>query len=340
MVKLEKIRQNRREFIKAIGIGGAALFIDGLSFSFGEAKDIYPAEKITWIIPVKPGGGMDMVARTIIPYLQKALKEVVPQAKGGAVVAKNIPEAGGRRAYSTIFHAKPDGYTIGDFNTAFVTDSIIDKIDFDYTKYTFLVRTGVAERVVVARKNTFKSWDEIMRVGKTKELKMAASNFGRGYHVACILLKEATKMPVRLINFPGAAENMNALMRGDVDLAMLTEESIKPLLDAGELKLLLWIAEKSPYPGVPSVADIGHPELAEPLKLQRLVIGPPNLPKDVSDVLIKAFRKVLTNEKFIAQGKMINFQPEPLYGADAEKLAHKLFKYYQEQTPMLKKFLM
>lgn len=338
---MNKFSKERRDFLKLLGAGGGAALLSGLPISEGFAKgDVYPAEKISWIIPVKPGGGMDMVARTTMRYLQIALKDVVKGAKGGAFVAKNVPEAGGRRAYSNIFYAKPDGYTIGDFNSAFVTDSIVDKIDFDYTKYTFIARTGAAERAIVARKNTFKSWEELMKAGKTKELKLAASNYGRGYHVACILLKEATKLPARLINFPGAAENMNALVRGDVDIAMLTEESVKPMVDAGEFKLLLWIGDKCQYPGVPTVSDIGHSELSEPLKLQRLVIGPPNLPPAISNVLVAAFKKVFASKEFLEQAQRINFEPEPIYGADAEKLAKKLFQYYTDQTPLLKKFLL
>ncbi len=337
---MNRLEKERRDFLRIMGIGGMATLLAGIPAVNSFAKDVYPTEKISWIIPVKPGGGMDMVARSIMNYLQIAIKEVVKDAKGGGFVAKNVPEAGGRRAYSTIFYAKPNGYTIGDFNTAFITDSIVDTIDFDYTKYTFLVRTGAAERAIVARKNTFKSWEELFKAGKAKELKLAASNFGRGYHVACILLKEATKLPARLINFPGAAENMNALIRGDVDIAMLTEESIKPMVDAGEFKLLLWIGDRSPYTGVPNVADIGHPELSEPLKLQRLVIGPPNLPKPISDVLIAAFKRLFVNKEFLEQAKKINFDPAPLYGSDAEKLAKKLFQYYTDQTPLLKKFLL
>jgi len=337
---MDRFNKERRDFLKLLGAGGGAALLSGLSVPESFAKgEVYPAEKISWIIPVKPGGGMDLVARSTMNYLQIALKDVAKGAKGGGFVAKNVPEAGGRRAYSTIFYAKPDGYTIGDFNTAFVTDSIVDTIDFDYTKYTFLARMGAAERAIVARKNTFKTWEEVMKAGKTKELKLAASNYGRGYHVACILLKEATKLPARLINFPGAAENMNALVRGDVEIAMLTEESIKPMVDAGEFKLLLWIGDKCPYPGVPTVADIGHPELSEPLKLQRLVIGPPNLPPAVSNLLIAGFKKVFANKEFLEQAARINFQPEPLYGTDAEKLARKLFQYYIDQTPLLKKFL-
>jgi len=60
--------------------------------------------------------------------------------------------------------------------------------------------------------------------------------FWQGHHVTSILMKEKLKLPVRLINFPGAVENENALIRGDIDVAMVAEEGAKPLVDAGKLE--------------------------------------------------------------------------------------------------------
>lgn len=333
------IKPGRREFLKLLGVGGGAALLGGVHLPLVFAKDIYPADRITWIVPVKAGGGFDLIARSIVLYLDKYLKELSKGAKGVEVVIKNVTEAGGRRAYNNIFYAKPDGYTIGDFNTAFVTDNITDKIEFDVSKYTFLVRMGASERYMVVRKDGFKSWEEMIKAGKEKEVKWAASNFGRGYHVACILLKEAGKLPVRLINFPGAAENVNALLRGDVQVAMLTEESSKPMLDAGEIRVIMVLSEKSEFPGVPTVVQLGYPELAETTKLQRFVIAPPNLPKEIAYVLISGFKKVFADKEFLAQAQKLNFPPDPIYGEDAERLAKKLFKYYDEKTPILKKYL-
>jgi putative tricarboxylic transport membrane protein len=336
---MERFNQGRREFLKLLGMGGGAALFGGVRVCLGAAKEIFPADRITWICYVKAGGGWDVVARLLSPYLVKYIKEVSKGAKGGDMVIKNVSEAGGQRAFSSIFHAKPNGYIIGDFNAAFATEDIGSKPDFDYTKFTFLVRTTASTRVILVNKNGFKSWDEMMKAGKEKELKWAASNFGRGHHVACILVKEAAKVPARLINFPGAAENLNALLRGDVQLAIATAEGIAGLIDSGEARVLTVLSDTSPYPGVPSIAQLGYPELANPLKLHRLVIGPPNLPKEVCDTYIETFKKVFIDKDFLAQAKKIDFEPEPLYGADAEQLAKKFFSYYDEKAPILQKYL-
>jgi len=336
---MEKLRKNRRDFLRIIGILVGTALLVGIHLSLVFGAEIYPSERITYIVPVKAGGGFDLIARSMALYLPKYFKEVSKGAKGGDIVIKNVAEAGGARAYNNIFYARPDGYTIGDFNTAFVTDNITEKIEFDVSKYTFLARIGASERYIVVRKDGFKNWEEMIKAGKEKEVKWAASNFGRGYHVSSILLKEAAKLPIRLINFPGAAENVNALLRGDVQVAMLTEESSKPMLDAGEIRAIMVLSEKSEFPGVPTVAQLGFPELAETTKLQRFVIGPPNIPKEITNVLISCFKKVFSDKEFLAHAKRLNFPPNPIYGEDAERLAKNLFKYYEEKTPILKKYL-
>lgn len=333
---MNQFRKDRREFLRVVGVGGGALVLGGPLVRLAAAKDPFPSDKITWICYVKAGGGWDVVDRAIAPYLSKYLKEV---AKDAEVTVKNVPEAGGRRAYSTIFHAKPDGYTIGDFNTAFATDAAGEKLDFDYTQFTFLVRTGASDRIILTTKNGYKSWDEMMKAGREKEVKWAASNFGQGHHVASILVKETAKVPARLINFPGAAENLNALLRGDVQVALVSEESAKAMISAGELRVLTVLSETSQYPGVPSIAQLGHPELAENLKLHRFIVGPPNLPKEVTDPLLRAYAKVFADREFQALAKKIDFEAKPAYGGDAERIAKTMFKYYDDKAPVLKKYL-
>lgn len=313
---MNDFRQRRRNRLMLLGMCTGAVLFGTICLAQAFAKDLYPSDRITWIVPVKPGGGFDAAARLISPYLSKYLKETVKGAKSGDVVIKNISEAGGIRAYNSLYHAKPDGYTIGYFNAAFITENFTSKIDIDCAKYTFLVRTHSTVRIITThKKSSFRTWDEMMRAGKEKELKWAASNFGRGHHIASILVKEAAKVPARLINFPGSAENANALLRGDVDMGINAEETAKPLIDAGEFQVLTTLSEICPYPGGLSIAQLGYPELAETLKLHFFLIGPPNLPKEVTDVLIAAFRKVFNDKEFIAHAKKIEIHPDALFGA-------------------------
>lgn len=330
--------KGRRDFLRLLGMGGGAVFLNGIRLPPSFAADLYPVEKIRWIVYSKAGGGFDLIARTIAPHLSKYLKEV-KGTKGGDIKIENITQAGGQKAYNTIYNAKPDGYTFGDLNTGSYCETMFTKSDIDYYKFTYILRTGVSFRIVVTNKNGFKSWDEMMKAGKEKEVKWAVGNFGAGAHISSILVKEALKVPARLINFPGTAENANAILRGDVQMGLATEESAQAMIDAGELRPLAVFADKSSYPGVPSLTQLGYPELAEAALLHRMMIGPPNLPRQVIDTLNSAFKKVLSDKEFLEQAKLISFDPGPLYGADAERVVKKIFKYYDDHAALLKKYL-
>lgn len=338
MAHEEHDKTGRRDFLKLLGIGGGAVFLNGVHLPPSFAADVFPAEKIRWIVYSKAGGGFDLIARSIAPYLSKQLQEI-KGAKGGEIKVDNITQAGGMRAYSTIYNAKPDGYTFGDLNTGSYCETMFKKSDVDYRKFSYVLRNGVSSRIVVTNKSGFKSWNEMLKAGKEKEVKWACGNYGAGAHISAILAKEIMKLPVRLINFPGTAENANAVLRGDVQMGLATEESAKAMVDAGELRVLAVFSDKSAYPGAPSLTQLGYPDLAEAALLHRMIIAPPNLPREIMDTLQAAFKKVLTSKEFLAQAKVIDFEPEPLYGAQAEVMVKKIFKYYDDNAPLLKKYL-
>jgi tripartite-type tricarboxylate transporter receptor subunit TctC len=346
---MKRSRQSGWEWFRNLGIGFSALvfgllflLLNGMHLPQAWAQgEAYPAKKISWVCPVKAGGSMDMVARTTSFYLPKYLKEASKGAKGGDVVVENRSEAGGRRAYSAVYKARPDGYTIGDHNPAFVAEELFTKMDIEVEKYTYLARFGASDRVLITRADGgFKSWDEMLQAGKSKEIKWGASSFGRGHHVTSILIKEKLKLPVRLINFPGAVENENALIRGDIDVAMVAEESAKPLVDAGKARVLLVVGESAgEYPGAKTLGELGASELVAPSLLEYVVIGPPDLPKDVTHILIAGLKGTYQDKEFTAQIKKLGFTPNPLYGQDAQNLAFKIFKFIDANAETLKKQL-
>lgn len=53
-----------------------------------------------------------------------------------------------------------------------------------------------------------------------------------------------------------------------------------------------------------------------------------------------SFKKVFGDKEYPAQLKKLQFVPAPLDRADAEKRVQKLFNYYDECTPCLKKYLL
>ena len=312
------------------------LFFYPVAFCPAKERDSYPSQKINWLIPYKAGGGFDLVARGIAPYLNEYLQNGAADAKGGGIVMRNEPASGGRKAYSVVYNAKPDGYTIGAFDIGFIAETFLNDVGFDISKFTFLVRAMKTDRLIVTNKHGFANWEEMIKASKIKPLKWGTGAFLQSMQLDSTVLTDRFGIPVRFIPWGGGtAESMNALMRGDVQVAMVSDDSVKGLLDAGEIRPLAVISEKSKYPGVPSIKDLGHPDLAEKLGTQRFVIAPPGLPGNIKSIFISAFKKAMNDRNFLSYTKKLDLDFNPLYGDDADKAYRNVSKYYQNDLKPL-----
>ncbi len=325
---------------------GAALLVVVFCLCFtvpcqARERDIFPAERITWIVPYKAGGGFDMVARGISPYLSQYLQEASPGCKGGGIVMRNEPASGGRRAYTLLSNAKPDGYTIGAFDAGFIAETLREDVGFDIAKCTFMVRAMKTDRIIVTSKKGFANWEEMVKAAKTKPLKWGTGSFLQSTQLDSIVLTERMGIPTRFIPWAGGtSECMNALMRGDIQVALVSDDSVKTLLDAGEIRPLAVISDKNSYPSVPTIKELGQPDLADKLGTERYVVGPPGLPANIKKAFVSAYKKAMNDPRFVAYAKKLGIEFKPLYGDDAEKAFKNIHKYYQtELKPLMMKYL-
>src|SRR5918999_1786606 len=82
-----------------------------LAIAAQAALAAYPDRPITMSFAFSPGGGTDLVARALAPYLEKYL------GGGAKIVIVNRTGAGGEVGFAALANAPADGYTIGFVNT-------------------------------------------------------------------------------------------------------------------------------------------------------------------------------------------------------------------------------
>ena len=337
---LERGGVTRRDFLKISGLTTGGMVLGSLGHippCFG--KEGYPADNITMIVNTKAGGGRDLFARAIAPYISKHLKEVVPGAKGGNVRIRNEGGGGGRKGFAMLFDSKADGYTLGLVDTSAITDTIVEAPEFDFTKLTFLLLGYYSTKMVVAPKKGFKSWDEVVTAMKTGPVKISVSQFGASNHVASIIMNEKAKTNFKIIVYNGTSESMNAVLRGDVQLSLLTENAAVGLLEAGEVKVLLELTKGTAYPGAVSLKETGFPELADGMNNSIYVVAPPNLPEEPKNILIETMKRAANDKEFEAWAKKTKINLGKIYGKDAQNLYLGFIKYYENIAPILLKHL-
>lgn len=72
--------------------------------STADAGEPFPTKPINLVSPYAVGGGTDLEAWGMVPFMEKYLKV--------HITIENISGAGGKIAFTKVWKANPDGYTI------------------------------------------------------------------------------------------------------------------------------------------------------------------------------------------------------------------------------------
>lgn len=284
-----------------------ALALAALAVPAQAAKYPDPGKPIEFIVPVEVGGGYDLYVRMIVPYLEKELgtKIHIRNQAGGAWLV----------GLGEIYKAKPDGYTIGIWNPGVLINDkdILGRANYDMTTFTFLYRVTNEPRIVIIKKDgPIKDFKDLLAKGRSKDFKLRASYAGGTALVDAKLMDAEWGIDTTKIPYKSGSDTRLAVMRGDVHFCVSGLTAASEVESSGRLKVALLLddepmtsqaeAEKllKEFPSlksVPSYPEFGLKPLSYDSRSARAIIGPPNMPKEVRDVIEKAMEKVMANKE-------------------------------------------
>jgi len=307
----------------AVALGVATVFS-------GSAFAAFPEKNITFIIPYAPGGGFDTYVRRIAPAMEKYLPGKVN------VLPKNVDGAGGRKALSDLYRAKPDGYTLAIFNMpGMLLDKILGKkTQYEIDRFVWLSQLAVSPYVLAV--NPKGPYQTIADLKKAKGLKYPVTSPASTAAVAGKILAAAIGLDVKMLpGYKGSSKTSLSIIRGDTHLSLYANESYAKYAKGGDLKAVLSLENKSPWPGVPTVGEIGHPELTA-LATERIVGTAPGTPKAIAAVLENALVKAGNDPEIQAWAKKANQDMRPTSADGAAKRVDHLITFYSRYKEALK----
>jgi len=334
---------------KSVGIHCAIIAL-ALFFSFvplataAQADlDFYKGKVITYIVATKPGGGYDTYARVIGKYMQKYIP-------GSTVIVKNMPGAGHIIGANETYLAKPDGLTVGTFNTGLVYSQIVgfQGIKFDLAKYSWIGKASSETRVfIVSVKSPYKTFKDIL--DSKEPIKLAASGVGTAAYNDVLIVAAATGAPLKVIPGYGGREGEMAMMRGEVSGQIGSYVGLTAFIKAKECRVILQVAAKKhkDLPDVPLASDMNFSAKAKKIlavidsvaELGRLTAGPPNIPAGRLQVLRDAYKKAFTDPELLKEAVKMDMDIDPGFGDDVMKLVKAAINQPQENMDILKKII-
>jgi tripartite-type tricarboxylate transporter receptor subunit TctC len=265
----------------------------------------YPDRIIRIIVPFAPGGGTDVVARTLAQEMAKEL--------GVSVIIENKPGAGTIIGTQSVATSEADGYTLlmGTFANA-VNPSLYAKLPYDQQR-DFVPVALVARSfniVVVNPASPIKSIADLVATAKAEPDKLSYGTYGTGTsaHLAGELFKHMAGVNLTTVPYKGAAPAITDLIGGQIQVIFTTVASAAPLIEGGQLRALaVTSAERSPaFPDLPTVSEAGVP--GYDAEAWYGLFAPAKTPPGVIDRLNKAavaavkadsFKKLAVNEGLV-----------------------------------------
>src|ERR1700754_3875903 len=222
---------------------------------------LYPEKTIRIVVPFAPGGGTDVIARTLAQEMAKDL--------GATIIIENKPGAGTIIGTQTVATSEPDGYTLlmGTFANA-VNPSLNAKLPYDphrdFAAVALIARSF--NIVVVNPASPIKSVADLVAAAKSDPNKLSYGTYGTGTsaHLAGELFKNMAKVNLTTVPYKGAAPAITDLLGGQIQVMFTTVASAASLVESGQLRAIaVTSAERSPaFPNLPTVSEAGGPGYA------------------------------------------------------------------------------
>lgn len=265
----------------------------------GLARAAYPEQPIKMVVAYGAGGGTDIVARVMAPFIAKYL------GNNASIVVLNRPGAGGGIGFAEVANAAPDGYTIGFINTPNVlTIPIERKANFTWQGFDLLGNViDDPGNFSVHADNPIKNLADLVAYAKANPgaVTYGTTGIGSDDHLAALMFERAAGVKMTHVPFKGAAEVHNAIASKQITMAAMNiGEALQyakggtPLRHLGQMST----GRSNLAPNVPTFKEQGFDIVMASL---RGIGAPKGLPPAVREQLVTAIQKAAADPEFQAK---------------------------------------
>jgi len=274
-----------------------------------EKKSDYPNGPISLIVSFGAGGGTDLGARILAPFVEKEL--------GVPVNIVNKPGGGGWVGWAELVSTKPDGYTIGYINTpniitGYVNPSFQRKENLD--SFAPIANHVTDSGAIAIRKDEtrFTNINELIEYAKSNELTTTSTGVGSDDHYAALKVNKDAGTKFRAVHTGGFGENLSNLLGGHVDVMFANVGEVVTPFKEGQFKVIgVMSEERSPYlPDVPTLKESGIGDIFS--WSARGIAAPAGVDPAVLEKLQAAFEKAINDpeqkKKMEEMGLQVDFR--------------------------------
>jgi tripartite-type tricarboxylate transporter receptor subunit TctC len=251
----------------------------------------YPSKPVKIIVPANPGGGLDLIGRTVADQLSRSL--------GQSFFVENSAGGGGSIAAMTTARAAPDGYTlmVGYVGTH-GTNPAVRKLNYDAVRdFTAIAMVGGTPNLLVVNPSVpvsdLKSFIDYAKKNPDK-LNWGTGGIGLLNHLALEQFRAASGIEnVVYGHYRGIGPALTDILSGNINVLMPGLAAALPHIRSGKIKPLAitGLARHPLQPDVPTFEELGFKGF-DTVQWYGIV-GPAKLPADVTHKLNTEINKAI-----------------------------------------------
>ncbi|CAN5353766.1 tripartite tricarboxylate transporter substrate binding protein [soil metagenome] len=232
----------------------AACAIAWLALAPGQSAtaESYPVRPVRILVPFAPGGGTDLIARS--------LADIVASEWKTPIVIENRPGGGTTIATLSALNAPADGYTLlAASNSFLVSPMIMPAAPYHWDRdFVGVSLFAVSPHILVVNpKVPARTLQEFVAWAKAQDGKATFASFGSGSsnHLGFEVLKRKLGIAVTHVPYKGSAPAMNDLVAGHVDAMLGDLQNVAEQLKGGTLRAIA-VANEQRLPSMPDLPTL------------------------------------------------------------------------------------
>lgn len=214
----------------------------------------WPVRPVTMLVWSAAGSPVDIYGRTLARLLIAEL--------GQNVVVENRTGGSGIVMVNSLVRAPADGYTIAANTLSLATLFSEKTAQFRLDDLQMVARSQIDPYGLIVHASTpFKTIDQFVAFARKKPgyLNVAGPFAISSHRVAWEVFADVAKFKTTWVPYPGGGPALTAIAGGHVDAAATNPGNVKPMIDAGKVRVIAVSSEKrlEDFPDVPTYKEKG-----------------------------------------------------------------------------------
>lgn len=274
------------------------------------AQQKYPSQRLNWTIAFGPGGGNDIMSRTLIDIMEKY--KLYPQP----IVAENKAGGSGALGWGYVFNQKGNPYHISSTSGSFITTPLQATTPWQPHSFTPIALLASDDLIIVVNgKSSIKTFKEFIDRAKAKSPSIGGMGAVNVDFIVPTLLSQKAGFKFEYVSFNKQGELTTAVLSSALDAMMVNPGEVLGLLQSGDLRALAYSGKRTPkvLGNIPTFAEAGY-DLG--VSMPRGLVLPPGVPQEAQQWWIETVKKIVETPEWKAYVEKQLLTENVMYGED------------------------